>query len=59
MSGEEAAPGPDLDDEALISLNDDQVQGWSDRLGVTVNALQVAVEKVGPKVADVRRFLRK
>jgi hypothetical protein len=46
-------------DDDLINLNDDRIRGWADKLGVTVNELQVAVEKVGPRVGDVRRFLRK
>jgi hypothetical protein len=46
-------------DDDLINLNDDHIRGWADKLGVTVNELQVAVEKVGPRVGDVRRFLRK
>ena len=46
-------------DGDLINLNDDQVGGWSKKLGVTESELQAAVEKVGPNVGDVRRFLRK
>ena len=46
-------------DRNLISLNDGDVQSWSEKLGVTQNELQVAVEKVGPVVEDVRRFLHK
>jgi hypothetical protein len=46
-------------DEDLINLNDDHISEWSAKLGVTENALQAAVEKVGPRVEDVRRFLRK
>jgi hypothetical protein len=43
----------------LISLNDGDIQSWSDRLGVTETELQAAVEKVSPVVEDVRRFLKK
>ena len=46
-------------DRTLISLNDDDIQDWSEKLGVSRHELQVAVEKVGPVVEDVRRFLRK
>jgi hypothetical protein len=57
MMGENGKPVGD--NEELISLDNDQVDRWSQSLGVTVNELQVAVEKVGPRLADVRRFLRK
>ncbi len=43
----------------LINLNDDKIQGWSEKLGVSTNELQAAVEKVGPVIEDVRRFLGK
>ena len=43
----------------LISLNDDAIGGWSKKLGVSEFELQAAVEKVGPRLEDVRHFLRK
>ena len=43
-----------------IDLTDDNdIHGWSERLGVSALELQAAVEKVGPVVEDVRRFLGK
>jgi hypothetical protein len=49
----------DKPDSDLVNLNDDAIGGWSKKLGVSEIALQAAVEKVGPRVEDVRRFLRK
>ncbi len=46
-------------DADLINLNDDQIHAWSEKLGVRDIELQAAVEKVGPRVGDVRRFLSK
>jgi hypothetical protein len=57
MSDEKAETGKS--DSDLICLNDHEIQGWSEKLGVSIHELQVAVEKVGPVVEDVRRFLRK
>jgi hypothetical protein len=44
-------------DGDLINLNDDQIGPWAEMLGVSEIELHAAVEKVGPKVEDVRRFL--
>jgi hypothetical protein len=49
----------DKPDSDLVNLNDDAIGGWSKKLGVSEIELQAAVEKVGPRVEDVRRFLRK
>jgi len=50
----------DEGDRHRIDLTDDSdISGWSERLGVSALELQAAVEKVGPVVEDVRRFLRK
>jgi hypothetical protein len=49
----------DQADGDLINLDDDQIGGWSQKLGVSEIELQAAVEKVGPRLGDVRRFLRK
>jgi Protein of unknown function (DUF3606) len=46
-------------DGDLINLNDDQIRAWSEKIGVSEHELQAAVEKVGPRVEDVRRFLKK
>ena len=46
-------------DADLINLNDDQIGAWSEKIGVSEIELQAAVEKVGPRVDDVRRFLNK
>jgi hypothetical protein len=46
-------------DGDLINLNDDHIRAWSEKIGVSEIELQAAVEKVGPRVEDVRRFLRK
>jgi len=57
MADENAKTGKP--DPELISLNDHEMPGWCEKLGVSQHELQVAVEKVGPRVEDVRRFLRK
>jgi hypothetical protein len=49
----------DEPDSDLINLNDDAIGDWSKKLGVSEHELQAAVEKVGPRVEDVRRFLKK
>jgi hypothetical protein len=46
-------------DGDLINLNDDQIGAWSEKIGVSEIELQAAVEKVGPRVEDVRRYLNK
>jgi hypothetical protein len=47
-------------DRDRINLNEDyEVRYWSDTLGITELELEAVVEKVGPMVEDVRRFLRK
>ena len=47
------------DRERIDLTEDDEIRGWSRRLGVTELELQAAVEKVGPMAEDVRRFLGK
>jgi hypothetical protein len=46
-------------DDDLINLNDEHIRAWSEKIGVSEHELQAAVEKVGPRVEDVRRFLQK
>lgn len=33
------------------------IQHWADELGVSAGTLRVAIERAGPRVADVQRFL--
>jgi len=50
----------DEGDRHRIDLTEDSdISRWSERLGVSALELQAAVEKVGPVVEDVRRFLLK
>lgn len=47
-------------DRDRINLTEEHgVREWSKKLGVSELELQAAVEKVGPMVEDVRRFLKK
>ena len=45
------------DPERIDSTSDDEVRWWAKELGVSNVALFDAVEKVGPSVREVRRYL--
>jgi hypothetical protein len=43
--------------ERIDAENDDEIRRWAKELGVTNVAVLDAIEKVGPRVEDVRRHL--
>ena len=58
MADDKSKRGPA--DRSRINLSEDyEVRYWSETLGVSNLELQAAVEKVGPRVEDVRQFLSK
>jgi hypothetical protein len=58
MADDKSKTGPA--DRSRINLSEDyEVRYWSETLGVSNLELQAAVEKVGPRVEDVRQFLSK
>ena len=46
------------DDQRIIIHQDQEINYWSNQLGVTKERLKLAVSKVGPKVGDVKVWLR-
>ena len=47
------------DDTRINAQQDHELDYWSLELGVSRGVLREAVEKAGPMVADVRRYLRR
>jgi hypothetical protein len=45
------------DPERVHAASDDEIRWWAKELGVTNVAILDAVEKVGPRVDDIRRHL--
>ena len=47
------------DNEKIDMSNADEASYWTTELGVTAEKLQQAIQRVGTKVKDVKRYLQK
>lgn len=56
-SAADRADFPDLDNTAVEHIEPDKVTAWAKRLRVPAPKLREAIQRVGPVVSDVKKFL--